>query len=378
MSPKLLLVANTDWYLHRFRLSLARDVRQHGWEVVLVSPPGPYVPAIEAAGFRHLPWAVGRRSVNPWREARAVWAFRQILRHEAPNVVHLHTIKPLLYGALAARGLPVAMVGSVTGRGFVFLGQGWQARLLRGGIRPLYRWATRRLQRVIFENRDDMAFFLQAGLVRAEQATLIEGVGVDVELFRPLPEPQGPPTAVLAGRMLWDKGVGVFVAAARLLRQQMPEARLVLVGRPDPGNPASVPEDTLQAWAAEGVVEWWGWQEDIRGVFAAAHVVTLPSLGEGLPTVLLEAAASGRAIVTTDVTGCREVVRHGETGLLVPPNDPQALAQALERLLRDAPLRQRLAAAARRLAESRFSQRQINRQTWALYASLPPAAPPRE
>ena len=374
-TPKVLLVANTGWYLFRFRLAWARFLRARGWQVVFVSPPDRFVPHLEAAGFAHRPWRLERRSVQPWKELRAVRAFRRILQQERPVLVHLHTIKPMLYGALASWGMPARVIATVTGRGYVFLSPDRQARVLRQMLRPLYRLADRRLKRIIFEHEWDRAFFVGQGLFSEAKSAIVEGVGVDVETFRPAPEPPLPLTVVLPGRMLWDKGVGTFVEAARHYRAQGRALRAVLVGMPDPGNPSSIPEATLRAWVDEGVVEWWGWQTDMPRVFAAAHVVTLPSLAEGVPTVLLEAAASGRPAVATDVPGCRAVVYHEVTGLLVPPQDPQALAQAWQRLAQDPELRRRLGQTARHYAEARWSLTVIHRQLWQIYQQVAQEAP---
>ncbi|HNB36706.1 MAG TPA: glycosyltransferase family 4 protein, partial [Anaerolineales bacterium] len=308
---KVLLVSNTDWYLFRFRLSLAEYLRARGWDVILVSPPGEYVKRIEEHGFRWAEWQVGRQTVNPLGELRNLMKLRDIFKREKPDLVHLHTIKPVIYGSLAATfaGLK-AIVRSVTGRGYVFLGTDLRARLLRPIVKGVYRFFLRAGGGVtIFENQADLDYFVNEGLIRADRATLIEGVGVDTEHYHPLPEPEGVPTVLLAGRLLWDKGVGEFVEAARQLKAKM-EARFILVGENDAGNPANIEKSVIEGWVKEGLLEWWGWQSDMRAVFAACHVVALPSYGEGIPTVLLEAAACGRAIVATDVSGCRDVVRN--------------------------------------------------------------------
>lgn len=368
---KLLLVANTDWYLYRFRLALARFLRGQGLEVVLVSPRGSFAPLIQAAGFRWVEWEVGRQSVNPFGELRALLSLMRIFRREKPALVHLHTIKPVLYGSLAARLTRVpAVVRSITGRGYVFLGQDTQARLLRPLVKGLYRFLLYSgAGAAIFENETDRQYFLDRKLVRPGAAYLIEGVGVDVEYYHLLPEPPGKPVILLAARLLWDKGVGTLVEAARLLHDRM-DVRVVLVGEPDEGNPARIEVQTLNRWVEEGCVEWWGWQGEMRSVYAACTVVTLPSLGEGIPTVLLEAAACGRPIVATDVPGCRDVVQEGVNGLLVPPDDPAALAEALGKLLAKKGLRRRMGTAGRKLVEERFSDARVNAETLVVYRSL--------
>jgi glycosyltransferase involved in cell wall biosynthesis len=371
--PKVILAANTDWYLYNFRLSLARFLREQGLEVVLVSPPGRYADNLRSSGFRWLPWELGRQTLAPWTEARALLQIEKIYRQEKPHLVHHFTIKPVLYGTLAARRLHIpAVVNSITGLGYVFLSQELKARLLRQVVTAAYRMAFRHPNNAaIFENEADRQVFLRLALLKPERSFVIEGVGVDAERFTPSAEPDGTPLVVLPARMLWDKGVGTLVEAARLLRSRL-EARFALVGEPDPGNPANIEESYLHAWTKEGVVEWWGWQADMPGVFAKSSLVTLPSLGEGVPTVLLEAAASGRAIVATDVPGCREVVKPGLNGLLVPPQNAPALAEALYRLLSDPDLRGKMGAAGRQMILDKFTTARVNPATYDVYRRLMP------
>jgi len=366
---KTLLVANTDWYLYNFRLSLAKDLRAQGVEVVTVSPPGDYAAKLQAEGFRWVEWQVSRQGANPLEELRAARRLRQIYQQEKPDLVHHHTIKPALYGTWAAsfKGGP-AVVNSITGRGYVFLSAERKARLLRPAVKWLYRRVLRRPRcETIFENEADQQYFLQENLTLPQHTWLVRSVGVDVERFSPQPQPSGVPVVLLASRMLWDKGAGEFVEVARWLQGQV-AVRFVLCGAPDAGNPASIPEETLRAWADEGAVEWWGFRADMPQVYASASIFCLPTTyGEGVPTALIEAAACGRALVASDIPGCREVVTDGENGLLVPPKDAAALAEAIRRLLEDAPLRQRLAQAARQTAVERFSAQQVNAETWQVY-----------
>lgn len=370
---RVLLCANTDWYLYNFRLALARYLRQQGLEVLLVSPSGAYVAALQAEGFQWVDWGVGRKSMLPWQELPALLKLAGIYRRLQPDLVHHHTIKPVLYGSLAARlaGIP-RIVNSITGRGYIFLGEESRAKILRLLISPVYRLAlSPRHSTVIFENHTDRDYFIQRRLVPAAQTRLIEGVGVDPERYQAFIEPPGPPVVVLAARMLWDKGVGVFVEAARLLKADHPQARFILTGIPDPGNPSSIPEQVLQKWHQEGVVEWWGWQANMPAVYRQCHIVTLPTVyGEGVPTTLLEAAACARPLVTSDTPGCDQVVAEGVNGFRVPPNDPAALARALERLLVDPALRGRMGQASRELVLQKFTYEQINRATFAVYQEV--------
>ena len=368
ITPKIILVANTDWYLYNFRLALARFLRSQGFEVVLISPSGRYAPLLQQAGFRWIEWKVGRQTLAPWVELFALLQLARLYRKERPALVHQHTIKPVLYGSLAARLTHVpAVVNSITGRGYVFVGDDRKARLLRGLVRPLYRMAfASPHNKAIFENDEDRQYFIREKLLPSQRAWVVEGVGVDAEHFTPAPEPAGPPIILLPARMLWDKGVGILVEASRLLRSEVP-ARVVLVGVPDPGNPASIREDILRGWEAEGLVEWWGWHEDMRAVYQSCHIVTLPSSGEGISTALLEAAACGKPLVATDAPGCRDIIQNGMNGLLVPPNDPAALAAALRQLIEDPDLRGRMGAASRQLVLEKFTTGLVNAATLQVY-----------
>lgn len=366
---RALLSSNTDWYIYNFRLALAEYLRRSGLEVVLVSPPGKFAALLQQRDFRWIPWDVGRQSMAPWQEIDSLQQIFTIYRREKPDIVHHHTIKPVLYGSLAARmaGVP-AVVNSITGRGYIFLGEDRRARLLKRLVLPVYRLAlnTRRCG-VLFENKDDRQYFITNRLIPSERTWLIEGVGVDPERFAPHPEPPGVPVITLAARMLWDKGVGVLVEAARLLKAET-EARVALVGEPDPGNPGTVSSHTLEKWHSEGMIEWWGWQQDMPEVYNRSHIVALPTMyGEGVPTTLIEAAACGRPLVASDIPGCRQVVLDGHNGFLVPPNDPPALAQALKRLATNASLRGRMGAASRQLVMQKFTHAQVNAATFRVY-----------
>jgi glycosyltransferase involved in cell wall biosynthesis len=224
---------------------------------------------------------------------------------------------------------------------------------------------------VVVQNESDRTELIRRRLARPGQIRLMKGAGVDLSVFLPRAEPEGVPIAAFAGRLLWDKGVGAFVEAARELRHRGVAARFVLIGEPDADNPSAISGATLEEWGREGIVECWGRQKDMPAALALIHVLCLPSTyGEGVPKILLEAAACGRPVITTDWPGCRDAVEDGKTGLLVPPGDPTALANALNRLLTDASLRRRLGGAARALAEREFDVQKVVEATLALYAEL--------
>jgi glycosyltransferase involved in cell wall biosynthesis len=368
---RILFFANTDWYLYNFRLDLAEALRAGGHEVILISPEGNYVQGLQSRGFRWVKFPLSRRGLNPLSEALAVIRLAWLYRRERPDLVQHFTIKCVLYGSLAARLTGTRkVINSVTGLGYVFM----ESRGVRGSLqslaRLLYRYTLQKTT-VIFQNPDDLSAFLKDGLVRPEQAYLIRGSGVDLKRFTPRPEPAGEPLIIFPGRLLWDKGVGEFVEAARLLKARGLQARFVLVGEGDPDNPSGIPADTIQDWIETGVVESWGWRDDMPDVYAQASIVCFPSYyKEGVPKALLEAAASGRAIVTADVPGCREVVRDGINGLLVPPRDPRALAEALAKLAAEPVLRDEMGRQGRLIVEAEFSSEYVIQQSLELYNAL--------
>jgi glycosyltransferase involved in cell wall biosynthesis len=372
---KIVLFANTDWYLYNFRRSLALALQADGHDLLLLSPPGPHGAKLQALGLRWEQVDMARRSLNPLREALLVWRLARRLRRERPDVVHGFTIKCAVYGALAARLAGVrGRVSSVAGLGYVFISNSAKARVLRPIVRTLLRAALDgRDARLVLQNPDDVALFTRAGLCDPARIRLIEGSGVDCSRFLPpaAERSAGAPLRVLLpARLLWDKGLAELVEAARLLRAQGRHLRIELAGEPDPGNPASVPEATVRGWVAEGLVDWLGHVDDMPALFAAVDVVVLPSYREGLPKGLIEAASCARALVATDVPGCREVVSHEQDGLLVSVRDGVALADAIARLDDDPALRQRLGAAARRKALDRFDERQVVARTLAVYQEL--------
>lgn len=371
---KAVLFANTDWYLWNFRRSLALALREAGYEVVFISPDGPYGEKIRACGLQWQAVPMDRRSLNPLREALLLWHLMRLFRRERPNVVHGFTIKCAVYGSLAARlaGVP-ARVNAVAGMGYVFTSEALKARLLRPVVRMLLRLTLGgRNARLVLQNPDDVALFREAGLVDPGHVRLIPGSGVDCVRFSPAPQQdaEGRVRVVLPARLLWDKGLAEYVEAARLLRSRGVPVDLLLAGTPDPGNPAAVPESAVRQWVSEGLVQWLGHVDDMPTLFRSVQIVALPSYREGLPKGLIEAGASGCALVTTDVPGCREVVTHEVDGLLVPVKDGGALADAIERLVRDPALRHTLGVAAREKAVAQFDERIVVARTLDVYAEL--------
>ncbi len=382
---KALLFANTDWYLYNFRLPLARALRARGVEVVLISPPGPYGARLVAAGFRWQALPMERRSLNPLRELALLAHLIRLYRRERPALAHHFTLKCVVYGSIAAAAAGVAArVNAATGLGYVFLNPALKARLLRPVLRLLLRGTLNNgHSRLILQNGDDVAAFVQARLVDGDKIRLIRGSGVATGRFRPSPSPvlsAAPTRVLLAARLLWDKGIGEYVAAARLLRQAGLDIRFSLAGEPDAGNPASISPAQLDEWAAEGVVALLGQVEDMPALLAGTDIMVLPSYREGLPKSLIEAAACALPLITTDVPGCREVVTDGVDGLLVPMGDAGALAAAIRRLHEDPDLARRLGREARVKAVAEFDEGIVIERTLAVYEELidawPSAKPP--
>lgn len=373
MSRRLLFVINEPDFFLSHRLSLAEGAASAGFEVHVATKAGAGVERIRALGFTQHCLPLSRSGKNPFTELRTVWAIFKLFRRIRPDVVHLVTIKPVLYGGIAARlaGVP-GVAAAVSGLGFVFISSGLKAQLVRGVVGLLYRLALgMRNLRVIFQNPDDRQALLRLGVVSIEKSVLIRGSGVDLSEYAAVPEPAGEPAVVMAARLLWDKGVSEFVEAARLLNERGVPARFVLAGAPDPGNPASVTQVELDAWREEGYVEVLGFRRDIAEIFAASNLVVLPSYyGEGLPKVLVEAAACGRAVVTTDMPGCRDAIEPNVTGLLVPMRNAGALANAIQQLIEDKPLRYRMGKAGRELAEREFAIDKIVDAHLEVYRSL--------
>lgn len=374
---KVLLFANTDWYLYNFRRSLAFALQEAGYEVLLVSPTGVYGAKLQALGFRWVAAPMQRRSLHLRREMGLILWLRRLMLSEGIDLVHGFTIKCAVYGSIAARLAGISdRVNSVTGMGYVFTSNNLKALCLRPVVRSLMKLALCGSGlRLILQNPDDVLLFERANLVARKQIRLIPGSGVDCERFLPRPVtlmrlPLQLMCVVLPARLLWDKGVAEYIDAARMLLCEGRAIRFLLAGEPDSGNPAAVPEQTIRQWVAEGVVEWLGHIDDMPALLQSVDVVVLPSYREGLPKGLIEAGACGLPLVTTNVPGCREVVTDGVDGLLVPVRDGKALAAAIARLHDDPALCKTLGNAARAKALAKFDERIVIQKTLAVYEEL--------
>lgn len=370
--PRLLYFVTEDWaFLNHFadRAVAARDT---GYQVSLITRVNADADRIRAMGIDLIPIDIDRSSTNPLVDLRLIATLVRVYRRVRPDVAHHFALKPILYGTIAAKCAGVRhIVNAPTGMGFVFSSETTKARLLRPWVDGAMRLLLNPVgSHVVLENEDDLQDLRRRGLIAVERSSLIRGAGVSMERFHPAPKPSGPPVVVVVARMLRDKGIVEFVEAARLLRARGVDAVFRLVGGTDAGNPTSIDPATLLGWQREGIVEWLGLRTDIPDLLAASHIACLPSYREGLPKSLVEAASAGLPIVTTDVPGCRQVVRDGIEGLLVPARDHAALADALESLIGDPLLRARMGAAARARAVEKFSLGRVNAETLELYQSI--------
>ena len=370
---RLLFVINDLAFLISHRLPVAQAALDAGYEVHIAAPNDVASEReLAGSGFHLHRLNMHRHKTNPFLELRSFWEIYRIYRRVKPDFVHLVTIKPVLFGGIAARLARVpCVVSAISGLGYVFVGSSLDSRIIGLFVKPLFRFALgHRAQRVIFQNDDDRRMIEGLGVDLSEKAEMIRGSGVDLEVFKPTPETEGPVTVVLPSRLLRDKGVAEFVEAAGILKREGSTARFVLVGDAPEGNPASVPQHILDAWKAEGMVEFWGFRSDMPDVLRRSHIVVLPSYREGFPKALIEAAACGRAVVTTDAPGCRDAIIENRTGRLVPVRDGLALADAMRSLIEDKELRLQMGIAGRKLAEQAFSIEHVTRRHLDIYLGL--------
>ena len=379
------LVCWYDYYLHRYRLGLIRELSRRGHVVYAVAAPGRYVGPLREAGATFVPWRVTSRGINPVSELRAVLDLRSIYRRIRPSIAHHFTVKSNIYGAIAARmaGVP-ASIASVTGLGYTLTNPSLKARVIGSWVGPLYRFSNSLTDVVVFQNRDDQARVAGGSGDDGRAVYMPGGAGVDLDTFRPEAVDQAQVAGLrrelglaedelvvaLIGRMIWEKGLAEYRDAARALQGHQPKARFLLVGRTEDGVPGYIPTEELNRWSAEGSVTYLGERLDVREILAMCDLVVLPSYWEGTPRALLEASAMGKAMVASDAPGCRDVVEHGVTGLLVPPRDVGSLVESIGKLLADADLRTRYGNAAREKAVAEFDEHMVTDRFVQVYESL--------
>lgn len=370
----IIFVYNTATYLYRFRLGLMQTMLRRGWRVIAAAPVDDFSDKIMQKGIQFKALPLSRKGLNPFKDARLWWRLLALYRRERPDIVHHFTVKPVIFGSVAARMAAVqGIVNLVPGLGYVFLHGGWLQKI----VEKMYQVAFSSRVHVIFQNQDDRDLFVRKHMVRLGQTHVICGSGVNTNLFLPRRRIRGQfnsprVTFALITRMLWDKGIAEFVAAARICNQCNPNTRFVLAGAPDPGNPSSIPPAWLQSLRALPYMKWHGHIEDVRLFLEGISVVVLPSYREGAPRSLIEAAAMAKPVIATDVAGCREVVKAGENGLLVPVRDVDSLANAMLTMAKDPGMRCRMGADSRRKALFQLNEKVVIRKTLEVYSKLIP------
>jgi glycosyltransferase involved in cell wall biosynthesis len=366
---KILFFVTEDWCFCSHRLPIARAAQDAGFEVVIVARVNKHRQNIEQEGFRLIHINLIRESRNIFKEIRLISELVKIYKKEKPDIVHHVAVKPVLYGSIAAIIARVPkFINAIAGLGYIFM----QEKSLKSVItQNLFKMAYKlaffsKSSYAIFQNPEDLEMFVKIG-VDEKKAELIRGSGVDILKYKPSLEPEGVITIVLGARMLWDKGIGEVVQACEHLYSKGIKFKMLLAGDPDAANPKSIDSKTLKQWNEKGIVKWIGHQEDMSSIISKAHIVTLPSYREGVPLFLIEAAACGHPVVTTNVPGCKEIVCHGKNGLLVPPKDYKALADALYQLIKSPELRKKMGEKGRKMVEEGFSEDIVVRKTMDFY-----------
>ena len=372
--PRVIYLVTEDWYFISHRLPMARAARNAGFEVHVATRVDRHGGAIEAEGFKLHPLLWRRGSLNPGDRVALIRAVRRLYRSLMPDLAHHVSVEASIIGSFAAIGLPIVCVNAVTGLGGVFYGHSMMERLARWPLMTVLRWLLRRPHAtVLVQNPDDRAAIERLG-VDASRIALIPGSGVDIEVMKPLAEPAGVVTVAFVGRLLEPKGIRTLVEAHDLLCRRGRNYRLLIAGLPDAANRSSINADEVAAWTHRTNVVYLGHVNDVRTVWASAHIAVLPSrVGEGMPLSMIEAAACGRPLIATDTPGCRDIVRNGLNGLLAPPDNAQALADAIDRLANDPDLRRKFGQASRELVEHEFSSARVGRDLVSLYRRILPA-----
>lgn len=374
LRPLVLYLVTEDWYFHAHRLSLARAAKRAGYTVAVATRVGHFGPAIEAEGFQLIRLRWERGTLNPLRIGMELWEIANVYRKMKPDIVHHVSTKSIILGSTANLFcIRLPSINAFTGLGLLFSSPRARERVLAAAVSFVLRRTLNKPQTItLLENEDDRRVVItRFGL--PEQKTLVNpGSGVDTDVFRPLPPPQGHiPCIACCSRMLESKGIQDLVAASDLLMQQNIAHRVILAGAPDPDNPKSISGETLKSWSTKPNIEWVGHVPDVRQVWAEADIAVLPSHGgEGVPLSLVEAAACGRPLVATDVPGCRDIVQDGLNGLLVPVGNACALTGVLARLVDDEALRKRMGEASVRLVAEGFTGEIVNSRTLMIYRAI--------
>lgn len=356
---RIVVLANTAWYLYNFRLNLIRALKEEGHEVIAVSPTDPYIKRLEAAEVSHRDWRLKGSGVNPFAEVLAIWRLYRVLRSEETDLVLAYTPKGNIYGAFAANMTGAKIINNVSGLGRTFI----KKSLLTSLVKRLYRTTFHLSSYIFFQNREDMSLFLEEHIIEPQNVERLPGSGVDLKRFVASKDARAGCNGedivfLVIGRMLWDKGIGEFVAAAREVKKIHANARFKLLGFVGADNPAAIPSEQIGLWEEEGIIEYLGETEDVIPIIQDADCVVLPSYREGVPRALLEAASMAKPIITTDAPGCRDTVDEGSTGFLCRVKDSSDLADKMLQMMRlTAEERAEMGMRGRRKMESEFDER---------------------
>lgn len=370
MKKKILYVCNVDWFFISHRLPIAIAAQNSGLEVHVACHLTNKVKDLELLGFTVHKLDIQRSGTSIIHELKTLFSLFNIVKNISPDLMHVITIKPVLYAGLIARILSIPTVASVSGLGFVFIAEGFKNSVLRYCVTKFYRLSLNSpYTKVIFQNATDLDLFLLNGITSLSRSIIIRGSGVDLQLYNVSREPDGDPIVILLARLLLDKGVNEFVEAAKILKEKGVNCTLVLAGDID-DNPKSLTKHQIEQWVSNRLIEYWGFSSDVNQTYSKCHIAVLPSYREGLPKSLIEAAACGRAVVTTDVPGCRDAIIPNKTGLLVPVKNSLALAEAIEKLCVDENLRREFGKFGRQLAEEAFDIQSVIRIHLNLYNEM--------
>ncbi len=366
---RVLLAANTSWYLYNFRLPLLRELLAHGCEVLILAPADLYVEKLQHYNIRHINISIARSGLNPFDDTGLLSQYITAYKRLRPDIVQHFTVKPVTYGTIAARLCHIKFIfNMISGLGYVFTGTGFKKLWIQKIVRMLYKRSMDYSHHVFFQNKDDRDYFLRHDLVDENKITVLPGTGVDTCKFKRVnTKERKSVTFVLAARMLWDKGIKEFVDAAYLLNKKHKDINFWLLGPVDRQNPSGIPPEHLNVWNKEGIVKYLGTTDNVRSYLERADVIVLPSYREGIPLSLLEGAAMRMPIITTDAPGCREVVENGKNGYVVPIKDSDKLAAAMEQFILNPKFIGQMGKESRKMAVSRFDSRKIVKEILKFY-----------
>lgn len=358
-SLKIAIVLNTTWNIYNFRLGLVQTLIEKGHQVFAIAPSDDFIDKVTATGCVHIPLqSLSRKGTNPVQDFRLIRELKRIYKEKQINIALHYTIKPNIYGSFACGGLQTHSIATVTGLGYSFLKKG----LIHKIVNALYRRAFKQAAVVAFQNRDDKQLFESMKLVDTQKTQLIKGSGIKTDYFKPLPKTEEHPSFIFlfVGRLLYDKGIVELLEAAKQCKVQHPQTEFWIVGKIDQDNPSAVDEATVQEYQKAGIINYLGPSNDVRSIMRNADCVVLPSYREGLPRVMLEGLAMGKPLITTDTAGCRETVKDGYNGYIVPSKDAGALANALQKMYTlSAEKREEMGKRGREMAVQEFDEKII-------------------